>query len=232
MSNKIISINNVGGPSLPCFCVNHTDNNVPAIIIINDNLKIDNWIKATANKWAELGYIAITPDMPNAVISRLTTETNTETHSKNKLDLRKNTDYEAAIFYIDAIISQLRALPNCNGKIGIIGFSSGATLAYLSAARLKIDIVVGYYGAGILKYLNEGKNITCPLLLHMSTHDNTMETSSLNEIQAALIGKENISIYTYVAEHGFANTNNPELYLPEEASLAHDRTYKILATLL
>jgi carboxymethylenebutenolidase len=232
MVKKVISINSIGSSNFSCFCVNHANNNVPAIIIINENLKIDNWIKTTANKWAKLGYLAITPDLSHNVLSRFITETKTRTHSRNNRYSTQNTDYDAAILDIDSIISEIKTFPNYNGNIGIIGFSSGATLAYLSAARLNVDVVVGYYGSEILEYLNEGKNITCPLLLHMSTHDNTIEEHSLNRIQSALIGKENISIYTYDARHGFANTDNPKLYLPEKARLAQDRTYKILATLL
>jgi carboxymethylenebutenolidase len=229
MPEKIIRITSIGNKSFICFCVNHASNNVHVIIIINENLKIDNWIKTTANKWAKLGYLAITPDLSHNALSRL--EIKTKTPSKNNQYLKQELDYDVAILDIDSIISKIRGFQNCNGNIGIIGFSSGATLAYLFAARLNVAVVVGYYRSEIFRYLNEGKNITCPLLLHMSRHDNKIEEPNLNRIQAALIGKGNISIYLYDARHGFANSNNPKLYVPEKAKLAQERTHKILATL-
>ena len=130
MPEKIISINSIGNNSFSCFCVNHAINNVPAIIIINENLKINNSIKTMADKWAKLGYLAITPDLSHNVVSRFVTETKTKTHSRNNRYSTQNTDYESAILDINSIILEIKTFPNYNGNIGIIGFSSGATLAY------------------------------------------------------------------------------------------------------
>ena len=124
------------------------------------------------------------------MVSRL--EITTETPSKNNQYLKQELDYRTPILDIDTRISEIRGFQNCSGNIGIIGFSSGATLAYLSAAPLNIAVVVGCYGSEIFRYLNEGKNITYPLLLPMSRHYNKIEEQNLNRIQAALLSKENI----------------------------------------
>ena len=227
----MINVTSKNGNKISYYLVDTIKNSAPAIIIINENFEINHWIKIAIDDFAEQGYVAITPDLTHNVKTRLATEPITKANLIKKLGSEEYTDYEAAIVDLASIIAEVKALPNCNGKVGIVGFSSGATLAYLSAARLHVDAVIGYYGAGILEYLNEGKNINCPLLLHMSTHDNRLKTNSLNKIQAALIGKGNISIYTYIAGQSFANSHDPKLYLPDAASLAHGRTIKTLDTL-
>ena len=231
MSKKMINIMGSDGNNISCICVNSTKKNVPAIIIISENLVINNWINETTDKFAEQGYVVIAPDIFRHVGSGFIMNPANKVHTEKNLNLKQTTNYEAAIVDLASTITAAKALPNCNGKIGVVGFSYGATLAYLSAARLHVDAVVAYYGTEISKYLNEGKNITCPLLLHMSENDNTLETYDLNKIQAALIGKENVSIYTYTAGHGFANSYDPTFYLSDAASLAHKRTFKIFDTL-
>jgi len=232
MSNKIINIPNKNGNQISCYSVDTKKNSAPAIIIINENFAINHWIKITTDDFAERGYIAITPDLAHNMKTSSATGPITKARLIKEPGSEEYTDYESAIVDLASIITEVKALPNCNGKVGIIGFSSGATLAYLSAARLHVDAVIGYYGAEILEYLNEGKNINCPLLLHMSAHDNRLKPNSLNKIQAALIGKGNISIYTYIAGHSFANSHDPKLYLREAASLAQERTIKALNTMM
>ena len=78
MPEKIMRINSIVNKSFVCFFVKYASNNAPVIIIINENLKIDSWIKTTANIWAQLGYIAITPDLSHKVALRL--EIKTKTH--------------------------------------------------------------------------------------------------------------------------------------------------------
>jgi carboxymethylenebutenolidase len=227
----MINVTSKNGIKISYYLVDTIKNSAPAIIIINENFEINHWIKITTDDFAERGYVAITTDLAHNMKSRLATQPITKAHLIKKLGAEEYTDYEAAIVDLALIITEVKALSNCNGKVAVVGFSSGATLAYLSAARLHVDAVIGYYGAGILEYLNEGKNINCPLLLHMSAHDNRLKPNSLNKIQAALIGKGNISIYTYIAGHSFANSHDPKSYLPDAASLAHGRTIKTLERL-
>ena len=46
-------------------------------------------------------------------------------------------------------LKALRARPECNGKVGALGFCLGGKLAYLAAARTDVDCAVSYYGVGI-----------------------------------------------------------------------------------
>ena len=232
MANKMINITSENGNKIGCYSAYTIKNSAAAIVIINENFEINHWIKETVDEFSERGYLAITPDLTHNIKSRVATGSITIARLRKELDSEKNTDYEAAIVDLSSIITEVKALPGCNGKVGIVGFSSGATLAYLSAARLHVDAAIGYYGAETLDYLNEGKNINCPLLLHMSAHDNRLKTNSLRKIQAALIGKANISVYTYIAGHSFANSHDPKLYLREAASLAQERTIKALNTMM
>ena len=44
-------------------------------------------------------------------------------------------------------VATLRALPNANGKVGVIGYCSGGRHAFLTAVSLDVDAAVDCYGA-------------------------------------------------------------------------------------
>ena len=70
----------------------------------------------------------------------------------------------------------LRAMPNSNGKVGVIGYCSGGRQSFLAACSLPLDAAVDCYGAFIVGTPPEGMplkvgpivdrppNLSCPLL--------------------------------------------------------------------
>ena len=60
---------------------------------------------------------------------------------------------------INDAIRALRARPQCNGKVGVLGFGLGGRLAYLAAARLKVDAAVSYYGMELEQHLEEVRSV-------------------------------------------------------------------------
>src|ERR1700751_74250 len=48
---------------------------------------------------------------------------------------------------VGAAAAFLRAMPNSNGKVGVIGYCSGGRQSFLAACRLPLDAAVDCYGA-------------------------------------------------------------------------------------
>src|SRR6185503_5835008 len=85
-----------------------------------------------------------------------------------------------------AALSFLRGHPACSGRAGAVGFCLGGNLAYLLSVRFKPDCAVGYYGVGIEKSLDEAKNLTTPLLLHVAGQDQLCPPEAQAEIRRVL----------------------------------------------
>ena len=46
-------------------------------------------------------------------------------------------------------------MPECTGKIAVLGYCLGALITFLTAVRYRLDAAVAYHGGDIKKYLGE-----------------------------------------------------------------------------
>ncbi|MCM2980083.1 dienelactone hydrolase family protein [Niallia circulans] len=99
----------------------------------------------------------------------------------------------------DKIKNLLAGVKNKYQKIYIIGFSVGATIAWLCSEEDCLDGVVGYYGSRI-------RNFTkivplCPIILFFPQVE---QSFSVDELILNL-DKKNIEVHKYFGHHGFSD---------------------------
>ena len=128
----------------------------PGIVMLHEILGITPWIEEVADQFAARGYCVAAPDMfwrlePNFVADYRIPE-----QREKGLQFRGEINHDKAVEDIVTAIENLQARLECNGKIGVIGFCMGGTLTYLSAARLKPDAAVVYYGTEVQFFLKKG----------------------------------------------------------------------------
>ena len=199
----------------------------PGIVMLHEIFGVTDWVRETADLFAEHGFCVAAPDMfwrlePNFVGDHRDSE-----QREKGIRYKQSIDHDKAMNDIAAVISGLKSMPECNGKVGVTGFCTGGTLTYLAAARLDIDAAVAYYGTQIHEFLGEGKNITCPTVFHMGDKDDHVPQELPNMIRAALIGIPNIAIHMYEAGHAFANTDRLDHYSEVASQKAHARTFDL-----
>ena len=86
------------------------------------------------------------------------------------------------------------------GKIGVVGYCWGGSLAFLSATRLSgVSAAVGYYGGTIAAHADEKPKV--PVLLHFGEKDHGIPMSDVEKVKAA---RPDVTVYTYPADHGFS----------------------------
>ncbi|WP_339146170.1 MULTISPECIES: dienelactone hydrolase family protein [unclassified Sutcliffiella] len=92
-------------------------------------------------------------------------------------------------------------LDNQNGysKIFIIGFSVGATVAWLCSEEECVDGIVGFYGSRIRDYVNIYPK--CPVLLFFPNVEKSFNVDEL----ASTLDKPNINVHIAYGEHGFTD---------------------------
>ena len=74
-----------------------------------------------------------------------------------------------------------RQLPECNGKVGAVGYCLGGKLCYLMCCRTDIDCAVAYYGTYIEHNIREAPNLHRPFVLHMAMKDRWVQ-AEVNEL--------------------------------------------------
>jgi carboxymethylenebutenolidase len=130
-------------------------------------------------------------------------------------------------------VSHVRARTECNGRVGVIGFCLGGTMAYLSVARTDADAAVGYYGTRIHNFLDDAKAIDRPLILHFGERDHTTPPELMARILPAIAGNPNVTPYVYPnAVHAFANHGRSDTYNEAATTLADGRTFSLFRKFL
>lgn len=204
-----------------------TVSSAPGIVMLHEIFGVTDWIRETADLFAEHGYCVVAPDMfwrlePNFVADHRNSEQTEQGRRYKQL-----IDHAKAMDDVAAVVSRLKSMPECNGKVGVTGFCTGGTLTYLAAARLDIDAAVAYYGTQIHEYLGEGKNIACPTIFHMGDKDDRVPQGLADMTRSALKGIPDIAIHTYDAGHAFAHTGRPDYYSDKASRKAHARTFDL-----
>lgn len=186
-----------------------------AVVVIQEVFGVNRHIRAVAAEYAAEGYLAIAPalfdrirpqaDVPYAEVAQGIALMQQLSTQQTLLDLRAAVDAVA-----DA------------GKVGVVGYCWGGTIAFLAAARLGLP-AVSYYGGRTVPFLHEKPH--APLLLHFGEDDPVIPPADVRKHHEALPGAE---IHIWPAGHGF-NCDQRADYNATVAVQALQRTLAFLA---
>jgi carboxymethylenebutenolidase len=119
-------------------------------------------------------------------------------------------------------------MPECPGKIAVLGYCLGALMTFLTAVRCRVDAAVAYHGGDTEKYLREINGLHAPLLMHLAEEDEFISKPAQAEIKAALAKKPGATVYSYPGQcHAFSRHNGTH-YNAKAAALADGRTSEFL----
>ena len=186
---------------------------------------VNGFLRETAQRYADQGYAVLALDIlwrlgRNVELSYEGAE-NDRAHAHHRAF-----DYESAVVDLQAGIDALRARPECTGKVGVVGFCLGGTLAYLATARCDADAAVGYYGTRIHNFLDDASKIDRPLLLHFGELDHTTPPQEMARIVPAIGSNPHVTHHVYKgAGHAFANHMRPDRYHEPMTLAADARTF-------
>lgn len=196
-----------GSGGFAVYCAAPSDRPTAAIIVIQEIFGVNAGIRAKADDWAELGYLALAPDMFWRFAPGYDVDPDVPEQMADAFEVRQKFDPDKGIDDVEAVIRAARALM-AGGKVGIVGFCLGGRIAYLAGTRTDVDASVGYYGAGIDAKLGEAHAIARPMMLHFAGEDHFIPADTRAKIHAALDPNDHVTIHEYPGvDHGFATTS-------------------------
>ena len=179
------------------------DDPLPSIVIIPAIFGTDEDMIQLSDAWASDGFIVSVTDIFWRVLPGPTAD-----HAVGR-DRVGKFDVEQGMKDIEDVVADLKNRPECNGKVGMLGFCFCGRYVHLSAARLGIDAGAAFHGTAIGKNLDETNKITCPMSLHFGGNDPVVPMEEVNAIKAAYAGKTNVDIAVYEgAGHSFSMPSN------------------------
>lgn len=186
-----------------------------AIVVLQEIFGVTRHIRDMTDQYAAAGFLSIAPALfdriERAVDVPYTDAARGRAYMRALNDGQTMADIQAAIDR--AAVA---------GKVGVVGYCWGGTLAYLAAARLNIGAAVAYYGGAIGGYTGEKPRV--PVMFHFGEKDAHIPPSVVERIQAAY---PDGVYYWYAAEHGF-NCTDRASFEPDSAKLALHRSLEFL----
>jgi carboxymethylenebutenolidase len=188
-----------------------------AIIAIMEIWGVNDTMRHHAHEFAQAGFICLVPDLfwrqePGVELS----DGNTD-DIKKAFDLYYEFDYDLGVRDMADIHQYLKdQLPECNGKVGAVGYCLGGKLCYLMCCRTDIDCAVAYYGTYIEHRIKEAKNLHRPFMLQMAMKDRWVQAEVNDLIERRLSPNPLVTIHKYPgADHAFARHGGKTYSKPE-----------------
>lgn len=128
----------------------------------------------------------------------------------------ENVGFTGALYKIKDILSDIK---DEYQKIFILGFSAGATIAWLCSEEECVDGIVGYYGSRIRNYAELAPR--CPALLFFPLEEPSFNVDEL----IFLLERKNVEVHKFMGEHGFSDPYNSK-YHAESAQATVNKMMK------
>jgi carboxymethylenebutenolidase len=200
----------------------------PAVIVLQEVFGVNDDIRRTCDELAGQGFIAVAPELYWRQERGLNLSVTSEADWQHGLRLNQAYDRDAGAKDIKDTANTVARLPECTGKVAILGYCIGGLMTFLTTARFGADAAVAYHGGDTEKYLDEAGRLDAPLLMHLGEEDEFISKAAQAEIKAALANKPNVTIYSYPGQYHAFSRHNGAHYNAAAAALAHERTYEFL----
>ena len=184
------------------------------IVVIQEIFGVNAHIREVTDRLAAEGYLAVAPAIFDHVEKGFDVGYDAEARAR-AMPLLGKLDFEQVLRDAAAAIDVAKQ----GGKVGIVGYCFGGSVAWAAAARLSgLSAAVGYYGGQILSMKALEPKI--PTLLHFGEKDQHIPIAGVKELAAA---HPDVPVHIYPADHGF-NCDHRASYDAPSAALAWDRT--------
>jgi carboxymethylenebutenolidase len=201
------------------------DGPFPGILLITAIFGIDDEMIELADAWAADGFIVSVPDIFWRQLPGPTADFDVA------IGRMQEFDPEQGMRDIEDLLNDLRNRPQCNGKVGVLGFCFGGRYVHLSAARLGVDAGAAFHGVAIGLHLDETDKVTCPISLHFGQADPYVPMDEVDAIKEAYAVHDNAEIVVHEgAEHNFSMPYKPG-YDESVAKASRDAALRIFQSM-
>ena len=189
-----------------------------ALVVVQEIFGVNSHIRAVADGYAADGWLAVAPAMFDRV-ERGIELGYTPADIERGRELKGGCSNDHALLDIAAAVDTVRSA----GKVAVIGYCWGGTLAWLAACRQPgLSAAVSYYGGGIGELVDLTPR--CPVLAHFGERDASIPLSVPEALRRA---HPEVEIHIYPAGHGF-NCDQRGSFDAASAKLARERSLAFL----
>jgi carboxymethylenebutenolidase len=203
-----------------------------AVVLIQEIFGVNQAMRDTAAWVADLGFIAVCPDLFWRIEPGVDITDKTDAEWKKAFELFNRFDQTTGIEDLKATVAAARGLPGANGRVATMGYCLGGRLAFMMAEQSDADANISYYGVGLDNLLADLAKVTKPLIVHIADKDEFFPPEGRAKVVAAVTGHPHIAAYTYPnADHAFARVGGVH-WDGRSAAIANGRSAEALVAAL
>jgi carboxymethylenebutenolidase len=193
---------------------------IGAVVVIQEIFGVNHHIRAVCDRLAREGYVAIAPSIFDRIEPGFTSGYSPDEVATARKFVA-NPDWAAMLCDTQAAIDAVKDV----GRVGIIGFCLGGSVAYAAATKLSgLSAAIGYYGGAIVRFADDQPKV--PTQLHFGEKDAGIPLGDVETIKAK---RPEVEIHVYSgAQHGF-NCDERASYDKSSADIAWPRSLGFLA---
>jgi carboxymethylenebutenolidase len=193
------------------------DGKLPAVVVAHENRGLNPHIQDVARRLAVDGFMALAVDF-------LSPAGGTPSDEDKARDMIGTLDPAKVVADAVTAVAWLKARPDSNGQVGIVGFCWGGSLVgRVAAADPDLDAAVVFYGQA--PALDTVPNIKAPLLLNYAGLDDRINAGVPGFENALKESGKTYTLYRYEGvNHAFNNDTSAARYDEAAAKLAWERT--------
>ena len=166
------------------------------LVIAQEIYGVNEYIRSVCAHYAAEGYLTIAPCLFDRVQPDLTYPYTDDGNRHGKATMGE-VGFEAALDDLETAAGRVRDA----GKVALLGYCYGGTLAWLAACRQSFDAVVCYYGSDMCDYADEAP--ACPIICHVGDADGTLPPERIAVFRSV---RPEVPFHIYPgAQHGFDN---------------------------
>jgi len=217
-SDRVEFVSPQGNGKLRALLVrpNSATGKLPLVLVVHENRGLNPHIEDIARRLAVAGFIAMAPDALGPLGGYPGDEDKARALFATLDPAKAREDFVSAA-------EHLTALPEGNGRLGVVGFCYGGSIANLLATRLPaLRAAVPFYGAA--PPLDQVAGIRAEVQLHFASNDERINAGWPPYEAALKAAGVRYEGFVYPGtEHGFNNNTTPR-YDSAAAALAWQRT--------
>ncbi len=201
----------------------------PGIVVLMEIFGVGSYIRRATERLAELGYVALAPDLYRRIAPGLELE-HDQDGLKQAFEAVQRLDQPGAVEDSVAALQALRERPEVGGRpVGVLGFCLGGGLAYEVAVASDPVAAVCYYGSSIPERLDQADRINCPVLFHFGAEDQYIPLQDAERVCAVAERHEGWECHIQPdGGHAFDNHESEMFSRPKPAARAWDITTAFL----
>jgi len=214
MMGERINLNTNGTHCIGAYLAKPAGSPRGGIVVVQEIFGITQHIRDVADRFAAAGYTAVAPAFFDFVENDVELAYDKAGTSRGK-DLAVEVGLDRAV---EAVASAADSIKS-SGKIGVVGYCWGGTVALLAAQRLGLP-AVSYYGARNTGYLDQP--LKAPAIFHFGANDRSITAEAVEKHRKAW---PNAPVYVYEhCGHAFNRDVDKSVYNENAARLSLERT--------